>query len=81
MYSCLRFLCFIANFCISDKFSFANRIKDLTHSQIRSNQLVGYGVVGLAGSGREHWHYPTVDAVALSHDVHLDGLMVIMLQL
>ena len=54
MYSCLRYLCFIALIFVSQtNLVSANRIKDLTSlAGIRSNQLVGYGVVvGLAGSG------------------------------
>ena len=54
MYSCLRFLCFITLIFVSQtNLVSANRIKDLTSlAGIRSNQLVGYGVVvGLAGSG------------------------------
>ena len=54
MYSYLRYLCFIVAFFISQvNFVSADRIKDLTSlAGIRSNQLVGYGVVvGLAGSG------------------------------
>ena len=54
MYSCLRFLCLIALIFVSQtNLVSADRIKDLTSlAGIRSNQLVGYGVVvGLAGSG------------------------------
>ena len=54
MYSYLRFLCFIAlTFVSQTNLVSADRIKDLTSlAGIRSNQLVGYGVVvGLAGSG------------------------------
>ena len=54
MYSCLRFLCFLILILVSQiNFVSADRIKDLTSlAGIRSNQLVGYGVVvGLAGSG------------------------------
>ena len=54
MYSCLRFLGFITFIFVSQtNLVFADRIKDLTSlAGIRSNQLVGYGVVvGLAGSG------------------------------
>ena len=54
MYSCLRFLCFLIFIFVSQtNFVSADRIKDLTSlAGIRSNQLVGYGVVvGLAGSG------------------------------
>ena len=54
MYSCLRFLCFLILILASQiNFVSADRIKDLTSlAGIRSNQLVGYGVVvGLAGSG------------------------------
>ena len=54
MYSCLRFLCFLIFILVSQtNFVSADRIKDLTSlAGIRSNQLVGYGVVvGLAGSG------------------------------
>ena len=54
MYSCLRLLFFITLIFGSQTILvFADRIKDLTSlAGIRSNQLVGYGVVvGLAGSG------------------------------
>ena len=54
MRSYLRFLYFIAViFASQTHFVSADRIKDLTSlAGIRSNQLVGYGVVvGLAGSG------------------------------
>ena len=54
MYSCLRLLFFITLiFGSQTTLVFADRIKDLTSlAGIRSNQLVGYGVVvGLAGSG------------------------------
>ena len=54
MYSVLRFLCFIALTLVSQtNLVSADRIKDLTSlAGIRTNQLVGYGVVvGLAGSG------------------------------
>ena len=54
MYSLLRFLCFIAlTFVAQTNLVSADRIKDLTsHAGIRTNQLVGYGVVvGLAGTG------------------------------
>ena len=52
MHSCLRFLCFQILILVSQiNFVSADRIKDLTSlAGIRSNQLVGYGVVvGLAG--------------------------------
>ena len=54
MNSCLRLLFFITLiFGSQTTLVFADRIKDLTSlAGIRSNQLVGYGVVvGLAGSG------------------------------
>ena len=54
MYSFLRFLCFIALTLVSQtNLVSGDRIKDLTSlAGIRTNQLVGYGVVvGLAGSG------------------------------
>ena len=54
MYSYLRCLFFTCLIFISPiKQAYADRIKDLTSlAGIRSNQLVGYGVVvGLAGSG------------------------------
>ena len=61
MYSYLRFLCFIALIFTSQiNFVSADRIKDLTSlAGIRSNQLVGYGVVvGLAGSGDGNTELP-----------------------
>ena len=54
MHSFLRFFYFIAFiFASQTNFVSADRIKDLTSlAGIRSNQLVGYGVVvGLTGSG------------------------------
>jgi flagellar P-ring protein precursor FlgI len=48
-----RFSLMLIAFTLSFQFSFADRLKDLTSiAGVRSNQLVGYGiVVGLAGSG------------------------------
>ena len=54
MYLFIRFLCFVTFIFVSQtNLVSADRIKDLTSlAGIRSNQLVGYGVVvGLAGSG------------------------------
>ena len=72
MYSYLRFLFFTCLIFISPiKQAYADRIKDLTSlAGIRSNQLVGYGVVvGLAGSGDgntgitlQSMHQPKVDS-------------------
>ena len=67
MYSCLRFLCFLILILASQiNFVSADRIKDLTSlAGIRSNQLVGYGVVvGLAGSGDGNTGITLVNAVA-----------------
>ena len=44
----------------------ADRLKDLTSlAGVRSNQLVGYGVVvGLAGTVTEILHYTSINAVS-----------------
>ena len=50
--------------------TFADRLKDLTSiAGVRSNQLVGYGiVVGLAGTGEGIWSYQSMQSMVQDLD-------------